>query len=281
MPTPQTSFSQHEFEESLRRNPDWPVLYAEGDSWFAYPLNPAGNVIRHLAKGRRWSVLNRAKSGATAAEIFGVHQRKRFIRDLKKYPVEVLLFSGGGNDLAGNEFLLLLNEWEKGMTVEDAIDHAAAEHFVGLVRNSYEELVDVRDAHRRDALIVAHEYDLAYPDGRKALKRLGPLGIGPWLEPSLKARGIPSRKRRSITSWFLKRFKEILAEFEGPGFAVVPTQGVLDRAKRKSKKPGKKKLDVHDLWDNELHPSERGFELIADEFLKVLRKRLPERFGDA
>jgi hypothetical protein len=97
-------------------------------------------------------------------------------------------------------------------------------------------------------------------------------GAGPWLRPSLdyayKRLGVPNPSPDDefiVVKTVLQQFKAMLDRIAADpaikNFVVVPTQGTLD--------PG----DTD--WQNEIHPSTRGFALIAGRFLDVLNAQFP------
>ena len=93
------------FVPSIRNHPDWPVIISEGDSWFSFPLH--ANTIDHLDEmaNRKISLLRLESNGDELLEIFGSKQKTKLRRYLERYPVEALLFSGGGNDIVGADLL--------------------------------------------------------------------------------------------------------------------------------------------------------------------------------
>src|SRR5262249_48726433 len=88
------------------------VLVAEGDSWFDYPLN---DILRLLEDSHGYDVESVAHKGDRVEDMaYERGQLEELTRRLEKLlrrgvvPRAVLL-SGGGNDVAGAEFAMLLN----------------------------------------------------------------------------------------------------------------------------------------------------------------------------
>src|SRR5688572_10697294 len=96
------------FAQSINRNPGFPIVISEGDSWFSFPSH--ANTIDHLDEmlQRKLSLLRLESSGDTLQRMTSGDQRGRLRHLLTIYKVEVLLFSGGGNDAVGPELLDLL-----------------------------------------------------------------------------------------------------------------------------------------------------------------------------
>src|SRR4030095_2565067 len=88
------------------------LLIAEGDSWFDYPWT---DILRILEDEHGYDVESVAHAGDRVEQMaYSGGQLEEFSRRLEKLlrisriPKAILL-SGGGNDLAGTEFAMLLN----------------------------------------------------------------------------------------------------------------------------------------------------------------------------
>ncbi len=241
-------------------------ILAEGDSWFDYPNFRGAGVIWQLENTIKLNALflNLAKAGDEARYMLGVDERKVLADQLKQAvdrgrPFDGLLFSGGGNDIVGNPLVLWLKTFAAGMTADQVIDSPRFDAAAGLVLAAYEDLIQIRDAQSPDTAIFLHAYDHAIPDGR------GICGIGPWLQPSLKARGVPEALRRDVVKALLSRFATKLQALASDPRKIflVPTQGAL--------------LGHDGWWDNELHPNADGFRAVAKKFRDALRAVFPGR----
>src|SRR6185369_9662547 len=88
------------------------VLIAEGDSWFDYPLH---DVLRLLEDDFLYDVESVAHKGDCVEDMaHSQGQFEEFARRLEKLlrdgkVPKAILLSGGGNDIAGDEFAILLN----------------------------------------------------------------------------------------------------------------------------------------------------------------------------
>jgi hypothetical protein len=88
------------------------VLVAEGDSWFDYPMQ---DVLRLLEDDYLYDVESVAHKGDCVEDMaHSKGQFEEFARRLEKLLGEgkvprAILLSGGGNDIAGDEFAILLN----------------------------------------------------------------------------------------------------------------------------------------------------------------------------
>jgi hypothetical protein len=240
-------------------------IFAEGDSWFDYPVPFfRGGVIPRLQKRLGVPILNLAKAGDETRFMLGVEQRRILEQKLRVGcpaggPWDVLLFSGGGNDIVDDPMALWVLQWD---AARPAVDHLHPTRFalaLSLVQAAYEDLILLRDRLSPDTHLVFHAYDFAIPDGR------GICHHGPWLKPTFDLRGFPAGAARvALVREMLRRFAVMLSALTAhPRVSVVPTQGVL--------------APVASAWHNELHPGKKGFDTIADLFRTHLEALFPDR----
>ena len=242
-------------------------LFADGDSWFDYPLPffAANDVISSIGNhgAPQPLILNLAHFGDEARNLLGVVQRERFIRNLKDTEngaFDAILFSGGGNDTVGDPFCLWINNFVPGMTPPQGIDQPRLDAVLGVVRSAYEDLISVRNQFAPHALLFFHDYDFAFPNGEGVFDDL----IGPWLKPSLDFRDWRELAAATdVVRQFLLGFRAMLLKIAAShqGVVFVDTQGTLG--------PGD--------WANELHPTPPGFDKIAGKFVDALRATFPGR----
>lgn len=245
-------------------------LLADGDSWFDYPLTGdlpiSSDIIKELPSliASAPTILNLAHHGEAMTGLMGVTRYNRLkaqLTDPKNGAFDAILFSGGGNDLVGDQFRL----WLRDAAAADgdpskALDQQALSDIVGVVLSAYHDLCAVRDLAGHRIPIFVHAYDFARPTGN------GVCGVGPWLYPSLKSRGWMDDTSDSQVATGGGIVKLILLEFEQQlralaadkrnNIVLVQTQGTL-AAKE---------------WANELHPTPDGFKKIAQKFADALTK---------
>lgn len=250
------------FVPSIKAHKDWPVIISEGDSWFSFPIHP--NIIDNLDEmaNRKISLLRLEKNGDKALRIIGGKQKDKLAKYLKRFPVNALLFSGGGNDIVGEDLRGLLKEKKPGMNWEDCIHKTAAKCRIEGIRGAYLELIQLRNENRPDCQIYVHTYDLAIPSGRGI--KVWKIKIGPWMKPYLEERNIKDEDdQRRIIHWLLARFREMILEVaEQPNVVLVDTQGTL----------------TENEWNDEIHPTRPGFKKIATKFREQLKVQFPTTF---
>ena len=119
----------------------------------------------------------------------------------------------------------------------------------------------------RTVPILVHGYAYPVPDGRR-----GPFGAGPWLGPCFAAKGY-GRDRLALRSTVMQVLIDRLHAMQ----VRVIDDGRFRHARhvdlrRVLMRPGE---EHRTLWENELHPTRRGFEIIGAAFARALRSLPP------
>jgi hypothetical protein len=203
------------------------VVVAEGDSWFDYPWH---DVLRMLEDQHGYDVESVAHRGDTVESMAYTGQLEEFARVIEKLLRQntipnAILLSGGGNDIAGDQFQMLINHVRAAraglndQVVQGVIDVRVFDAYVTI-------LAAVSDVCRQRTgavvPIVIHGYDHAVPDGRGVLGGWGPLP-GPWLQPGLREKGFEDPAAcRSMVADLIDRFNVMLRSLTKlPAFAHV------------------------------------------------------------
>jgi lysophospholipase L1-like esterase len=176
-----------------------------------------------------------------------------------------LLLSAGGNDVAGDELAVLLNHAASGLdplnedVVRGVIDVRLRTAFTAMIAG----VTAIAERYlNRPLPIVVHGYARPVPDGRGYLGGWWKLP-GPWLKPSFDLKGYRQGPSIVLMGRLVDRVNDMLAGVSAtPGFSHVH---YLDLRPLLGSGPKYK-----DDWANELHPSVRGFEKVADEFAGVI-----------
>jgi hypothetical protein len=245
------------------------VMLAHGDSWFDYPLT--GNTLSLedtdvIAQLRTMGnptpiILNLSHYGEATTDEMSWPKQQRIIDALRE-PAnwaggkpDAILFSGGGDDIAGDQFCIYLNT----APATPGLNATRFSKALQAVEASYLLLFDLRDREATNVPVFAHCYDFGIPNGRH------PDCVGPWLKPSLDFNGWHDLTQATeIVRQALVRFKQLLAELEQTAsheFSLIDTQGTL----------------ASNDWANELHPFPDGFKKIANRFVAALRAKFPGR----
>lgn len=241
-------------------------IFAEGDSWFYYPVPRfGGGVVPRLERRLGVPILSIAKAGDEVRNMLGVKERQILTQHLRDGspaggPWDVLMFSGGGNDIVGNPMALWIQDFDTTVSPANLINQERFRAALALVRAGYEDLITIRDTLSPHTHLVLHSYDFAIPDGR------GVCLWGPWLKPSFDLRRFPAMPPAfEVVKAMLVQFSEMLKSLAAKHDAVtlVNTQGTLPA--------------TPDSWHNELHPSKNGFNKIAEIFHINIRALFPGR----
>jgi len=245
-------------------------ILAEGDSWFEYPLPVAhgDGVIYQLQKLLGYEIANMAHHGLEVEQMMGLSIRQEIITRLSNPQVkfDALLFSGGGNDIVGDQFCIWLKDSPPVPAPTQMLDMNAVNSTLAILEAEYRELVDIRNQYSPQTVIFAHAYDFPPITGK------GVCGAGPWLKPSLDyayqhlgvANPNPNDEFvvvKTLMQMFRAMLDRIAADPTVQKFILVPTQGTLTP-------------DASD-WQNEIHPSSAGFAKIAKEFQTSLATVFP------
>lgn len=242
-------------------------LFADGDSWFDYPLPvlTPNDTITSIGKHGtpRPLILNLAHYGDEARDDLGVHQRQRIrqnLTDPDNGTFDAILFSGGGNDTVGNQFCLWIQDYVPGMPPSQGINAARLGAVLAVVRSAYEDLITIRDQFAKQCPVFVHAYDFAIPNGVGVCNN----AIGPWLKPSLDYRGWTNPPLATqVVKEFLLQFHNTLAQVAKlhKNVIVVDTHNTLQ--------PNE--------WANELHPTPNGFDKVGAKFIAAIRAVFPGR----
>ena len=238
------------------------VMLAQGDSWFDYPLDgnlpsPGGTDI--IAQLRRLgamppTILNLAVHGSTAVSEMSLKRQSTMIEQLRDTSnwldgkPDAILFSAGGNDIAGEEFCIFLDFNDGRLT---GLNRERFDGALAGVKACYLDMFSVRDRIVPGVPVFSHCYDFPIPNGSH------PLCAGPWLKPSLDFCNWSVAKGTDIIHEALAAFRTMLKVLESDkanNFHLVDTQGTL-------------KLSD---WANELHPKPAGFGMISQKFSTAL-----------
>lgn len=254
-------------EYSLEATSTEPVLVAEGDSWFDY--FPAGlDVISCLKKFFGYKIYNVSKAGDTLDNMaWGTKfDQRRWQRDrspfeetlaaIEQHRPPVVLLSGGGNDIAGDELLSFLNHKNSGLPAlrQDYTNFMLKDYFLQIFQYISQEIwkknVNIH--------IILHGYGYPIPDGRAVIRLIGFSFIGPWLRPALVAKGYEQRsEQEQIIKKLIDDFNLMLEKF-------AATDSRLHY------------IDLRPLisdsdWENELHLKNSSYRRIAEAFDQVIR----------
>lgn len=240
-----------------------PMIVAEGDSWFDYPVG--FDVLDQLRLLYGYKIERFGEAGDTLENMtYGTAINRQFqrkapqiqevlagVRDLRP---KVVLFSAGGNDVAGDELINYIQHassakskggkvWLRDDVWESALAQmeACIRYFAAAVWREHKE-----------SHIVMHGYANPVPDGRAVINF--PFGFkfaGPWLRPAFAKKGYEKWElTEPHIAQLLGDYNALIAKIGnslGSKFHYVDTRSAVTR----------------DQWANELHPTNEGFAAVA------------------
>lgn len=247
------------------------VLVAEGDSWFDYPFH---DVLSELEDMYGFDVESVAHKGDTVEGMaYSGGQLDDFTKCIRKVlghgvRPKAILLSGGGNDVCGDEFPVLLNHAKSGIAgfnesvLSGVIDQR--------LRDAYGTILAAIDGVCRRETggvipVIVHGYDYPIADGRGFWGGWGPLP-GPWLEPGFRKKAYDDAgMRERMCTLVIDRFNAMLRGIAGKApfehVRHLDLRGTLPRGPR-----------YKDWWANELHPTERGFKEVTRKFAAAVQR---------
>jgi hypothetical protein len=246
-------FKRFELAPKPKFNRKLPLI-AEGDSWFRLPELPpiVPETLIDLLQGE-FPTINLAHWGDTLDDMISQRQFWSFIESGSS---DVLLFSGGGNDVLGaGELATFLELFDVDHARPQDAPYYVKEKFYKNLKSvigKYDALLSAIESRAPHAIVLAHGYDYAIP-------RIN----GHWLGGPLTERGIDpidhAALGRAIIKLMIDAFNVKLQSLETShpeNFRYVNLR---------------KTLLPQDWWD-ELHPTTRGAKKLERKFAIAIGK---------
>jgi hypothetical protein len=249
-------------------------LVAAGDSWFDYPIH---DVLSELEDNYGYNVESAAHKGdPIEAMAYQDGQLDKLARCIDKVKAQggvpkAVLLSGGGDDIAGQEFGMLLNNATSPISGwnDEIVDGVINRRIAEAYRTMLHAVMQYCQSDLGTVLpILVHGYDFPVPDGRGFLGGWGPLP-GPWLKPGFREKLFAVLETNTaMMAAIIGRFNTMLANLTAEAnFAgvvhFVDVRGTLSNALAGDA--------YQEWWANELHPTHQGFTAVAARFQAVLR----------
>jgi len=248
-------------------------LVAAGDSWFDYPFH---DVLKLLEDNYGYNVESAAHRGdPIEAMAYQGGQLDKLARGLEKIAAQgakprAVLLSGGGDDIAGAEFGMLLNNATSaiGGWNSEIVDGLLKQRILTAYKSMLGAITHLCEQYLGQSLpILVHGYDYPVPDGRGFWG--GWPFPGPWLQPGFREKlftDLP--KNVALMRDIIDRFNAMLAALvqlpDFRGVRYLDLRGTLSNDLTGNA--------YQQSWDNELHPTAQGFSQIAGKFASVLNQ---------
>ena len=253
-------------------------LLAVGDSWFDYPIH---DILTRLDDNYGYNIESSAHAGDPIETMVSqVGQLDKFARCMDKILAlgatpKAILVSGGGDDIAGKEFGMLINNidlvpipgWND-QVIAGVVDTRIAAAY-RLMITSINSLCQKNLG--RTFPILVHGYDYPVPDGRGFLGG-GGLLPGPWLKPGFDEKlfsdiNVTTQMMTTVIDRFNTMLQNLVQEPGLQNVTYIDLRKTLSNAQANYK----------DYWANELHPNaggifggQDGWGAIAAKFQAVL-----------
>lgn len=252
------------FDRGVQLRPTWPVVLAEGDSWFDYQ-HVDQDIIWHL-NGRTYGCAVRSEATAGDKMLEDIHpyidKTLRLIdRQRRYYPEErrfdYVLLSAGGNDLLESGALAeLVTDEDPAKPPGDLVRQDRLNTMLGELRAAYQDTIDAALARDADIRILAHGYDYPIPNG-KPLVVYGINTQKAWIKPVMDDKGIAMPRSQQVVAEILDQFNAMLEGLAADNAAFVHVD--LRRT-----------LTHEDAWSDEIHPEGEDARVLAGKIKLVM-----------
>ena len=228
-------------------------IIGTGDSWFSYSSGDNGTGIRagfdiiyFLKDYFKYEIDGHFKAGDKLALMTNGSQFQSVLKMVERKKPRVFLFSGGGNDVAGEGFELFLSP------IPNYINHSVLNANMIIFENCYKRMIRKIQTVSPDTQIIAHGYGYPPVTGKGVGQILGFLTGGPWLLPALNNEEIPADHHNDIVIALIDRYYDLLFYLESKfdNFHVLDFRSLLKASD----------------WDNELHVKDDAYQDIASRF---------------
>jgi N-acetyl-anhydromuramyl-L-alanine amidase AmpD len=225
-------------------------IVAEGDSWFQYPIL-VQDILDHLF--RLYAIYNLAEAGDTLENYM---KDQQYLEPIGTEQAKFFLVSGGGNDILGEQFRGSLRaDPDPGDTTPKRYLNETFFNKLDKLQEWYTEMFSqVINAY--PALhILTHSYDYIIPvDTSAEPKRTS------WLGKYMIEKNIqPQAEREKLIGYMVDQFNERLqnAVSKFPDkVSYINVRGLVNR----------------NSWYDEIHPTNQGFQLVADKFIAEIER---------
>ncbi len=232
------------FEQRLAEGYGGPKILAEGDSWFLYPIL-LRDIVDNLSAD--YAVLSVAAAGDTLENMArGTAHLEGLI---KERGFDALLFSAGGNDIAGDPLRTYLRSLPG--RARPAAEYVANTYdaFLATAKSTIGAMLGRLLEQFPKLHIFGHGYDWPFP-----------AEFGLWLGPAFAGQGVPEEARAPVLKLMIDRYydmlREVAAGLDGR-YHVVDCRGTVGGPAD---------------WFDELHPFNAGFARAADKFRAEINK---------
>ena len=228
-----------QFELKLLSGYSGPIIVAEGDSWFTYPLLDVVGALNNT-----YAISHLAAAGDTLEQML---EQDEYLDETQRVQARILLISGGGNDaLGGGELKTHLRPFDSMLTPAQHVKSSYAALLDGAIQR-FDQIFRRVAREAPGVVAICHGYDYVIPNG------------GKWLGEPMRQIGIVNPKfQRDIVKAMIDRFALALGRLAAryPHVVFLDIRGTV----------GDKE------WADELHPNPAGFAKVAHKFDGAIKR---------
>ncbi len=231
---------QRKYRDKIRQGWTGLRIVSEGDSWLQFPIL-LDDVIDQLFD--RYAIYSLGMAGDLLSGMISEDEITAAIAVEKPH---IFLISGGGNDLVNNgRMATMVHPFMEGRDPADYLNDGFKQ-FLNEIAGLYGDLFSRLTTQFPELKIISHGYDWVIP------------AKGRWLGQPLERQGIvDARLQADILRIAIDQFNTTLthlaSQFEGRVFHVDCRGVVTDQR-----------------WFDELHPTNEGFQAVAERFIAVI-----------
>ena len=242
------SLRLRKFKKARKIMPAAPVIVAEGDSWFLYPIL-VKDTLDYVSEAFPLRSL-----AAAGAELQEYKSSGQLLNEIDKLNPSYVLISGGGNDVVGPEVqFLLLDDVGEGKEPEDYLD---AEKYAEK-RKSLMELYDFFFEEIKKKVSVKHTFVHGYANVKSTFDNIKMIEKG-WVNKYMLNKGMQSAEdRQKLILYLVDNFNEDLSKL----VAIHDHVTYLDM----------RPLVNDDEWFDEIHPNDAGFKKVGQKFIDAIK----------
>jgi len=229
---------QGEFDRRTKQGWTGLKFVAEGDSWFQFPLRGNNDLIDFLDD--KYAIYCTSAAGDEFENMLA--GRASIAADIRATSAHGLLFSGGGNDIAGDTFINYLRGYDPGFEPHQYISYKF-DKFVNKAVGNYKSFFNELLEEFPDLKIFFHGYDRSFPRPD-----------GDWLGPSLNEKEVPQEYWHAVISIMIDRYNVALKKLE------KHAKGNIYFVDCRSA------VGAYEEWRDELHALESGCRRAAQRF---------------
>ena len=240
------------FKKAKRKMYNKPVIVAEGDSWFLYPIKLRDIVDCVMAKYPVRSI------AAAGDELQNYQKTGQLLETVAEERPKYVLISGGGNDVIGKEIKELLASPSNpdSNNVKDFLKLDNFNKTMDNLRKLYVYFITNLKQHNSVEQVFVHGYDYIRTDLEQKMMDKG--WVNKYLTEAVGGKDDPA-KRTMVIKYLVDSFNEILIDLsENDDFVTY-----IDL---------RNKVEQYQ-WYDEIHPNDVGFSTLGDLFLDAIEKQ--------